>query len=146
MIEWSDLPLLGGAAFLASLLGSVAGSGGTAVLMPVLVLYFGVRDAIPILTVANMVSNASRAAFNRREIVLPVVGWFSLGAIPFALAGAALFIISPPALLTRMLGAFLIATVVWRRLRPRPPRIASAIWFAPRMENGLRSHLLERYR
>lgn len=131
MIEWTDLPLLGGAALLASLLGSVAGSGGTAVLLPVLVLYFGVRDAIPILTVANMVSNASRAAFNRREIALPVVGWFSLGAIPLALAGAALFIISPPALLTRMLGAFLIATVAWRRLRPRPPRIASAVWFAP---------------
>ncbi len=131
MIEWTDLPLLGGAALLASLLGSVAGSGGTAVLLPVLVLYFGVRDAIPILTVANMVSNGSRAAFNRREIALPVVGWFSLGAIPLALAGAALFIISPPALLTRMLGAFLIATVAWRRLRPRPPRIASAVWFAP---------------
>ena len=131
MIEWADLPLLGGAALLASLLGSVAGSGGTAVLMPVLVLYFGVRDAIPILTIANMVSNGSRVAFNRREIVLPVVGWFSLGAIPFALAGAALFIISPPALLIRMLGAFLIATVVWRRLRPHPPRIASAVWFAP---------------
>ncbi|MCZ6730634.1 MAG: TSUP family transporter, partial [SAR324 cluster bacterium] len=82
MIDYGDLPLLGGAAFLAALVGSVAGSGGTAVLMPVLVLQFGVRDAIPILTIANMVSNLSRAGFNRREIVLPVVGWFSLGAIP----------------------------------------------------------------
>ncbi|MCZ6646196.1 MAG: sulfite exporter TauE/SafE family protein [SAR324 cluster bacterium] len=131
MIDYGDLPLLGGAAFLAALVGSVAGSGGTAVLMPVLVLQFGVRDAIPILTIANMVSNLSRAGFNRREIVLPVVGWFSLGAIPLALAGALLFTVTPPEVLLRMLGGFLILMVAWRRLSPRPPRIGSVRWFAP---------------
>ena len=114
---------MGGAAFLASLLGSVAGSGGTSVLLPVMVLFFGVREAIPILTIANLVSNLSRVAFNRREIVLPVVGWFSLGAIPLALTGAVLFTLTPPGLLTRGLGVFLLGTVAWRRLSPRPPRL-----------------------
>ena len=125
------LPVLGGAAFLASLLGSVAGSGGTAVLLPVMVLFFGVREAIPILTIANLVSNLSRVAFNRREIVLPVVGWFSLGAIPLALTGAVLFTLTPPGLLTRGLGVFLLGTVAWRRLSPRPPRLERAAWFVP---------------
>ncbi len=130
----NDLPsmfLLGAAAFLAALLGSVAGSGGTTILMPALVLYYGVRDAMPILTLANMVANLSRVGFNRREIVFPVVGWFSLGGVPMALAGAVLFTIAPPTILMRGLGAFLIGMVLWRRLTPRPPRIAKAGWFAP---------------
>lgn len=126
-----DYAVIGGAAFAASLLGSVAGSGGTAVLLPVLVLYFGVKEGIPILTIANLVSNLSRVVFNRREIVLPVVGWFSLGAIPLAIGGAVLFTVAAPTLLVRLLGGFLLVTVLWRRLRPRPPRLEGAAWFLP---------------
>ena len=96
-----------------------------------MVLSFGVREAIPILTIANLVSNLSRVAFNRREIVLPVVGWFSLGAVPLALTGAVLFTLTPTGLLTRGLGAFLLGTVAWRRLLPRPPRLERAAWFVP---------------
>ncbi|MEE8394435.1 MAG: sulfite exporter TauE/SafE family protein [bacterium] len=131
MIAWSDLPVLGSVAFVAALLGSVAGSGGSAVLMPVLVLYLGIRSAIPVLTIANLAANLSRVWFNRREIVLPVVGWFVLGAIPTALAGALLFTVAPPGVLTRGLGAFLIAIVLWRRVRLQAPTIAKAAWFAP---------------
>ena len=122
---------MGLAAFCASLLGSVAGSGGTALLLPVLTLYFGVRDAIPILTIANLSSNLGRVWFNRREISIPVVGWFSLGSIPLAIAGAMLFVLTPPIVLMRILGAFLLLTVAWRRFRVRPARISSAKWFVP---------------
>ncbi|HEX2931867.1 MAG TPA: sulfite exporter TauE/SafE family protein [Candidatus Binatia bacterium] len=131
LISLFDLPVLGATAFLASLVGSVAGSGGTALLLPVLVLYFGVREAIPILTIANLSSNLGRAWFNRREISTPVVGWFSLGSIPMALTGAMLFVLTPPMLLARILGAFLLLTVTWRRLRLRPPKFSSARWFIP---------------
>jgi len=126
-----DLLVLGSTAFLASLLGSVAGSGGTALLLPVLVLYFGVREAIPILTIANLSSNFGRAWFNRRDISTPVVGWFSLGSIPLALTGAMLFVLTPPMVLARILGIFLLLTVAWRRLRLRPPKFNSARWFVP---------------
>jgi uncharacterized membrane protein YfcA len=143
-MDLMDLAVVGGAAFAASLLGSVAGSGGTAVLLPVLVLYFGVKEGIPILTIANLASNLGRVWFNRREIVLPVVGWFSLGAIPLAVGGAVLFTVAPPGLLTRLLGAFLLATVAWRRLRPRPPRLGGAMWFLPLGAGfGLLAGLLE---
>lgn len=131
MIGLSDLPVIGVAAFFASLLGSVAGSGGTALLLPVLVLYVGVQDAIPILTIANLSSNLGRAWFNRREIAVPVVGWFSLGSIPSALTGAMLFVVTSPTVLTRILGVFLLLTVVWRRLRFRPAKFNSARWFLP---------------
>jgi uncharacterized membrane protein YfcA len=131
LISSFDLPFIGAAAFVAALVGSVAGSGGTALLLPVLTLYFGVGDAIPILTIANFSSNLGRAWFNRREVVLPVVGWFSLGSIPLALTGAMLFVVSSPDLLTRILGAFLLLTVAWRRLGIKVASFSSPQWFAP---------------
>ena len=43
--------LVGAAALLASTLAAITGLGGAAVLLPVLVVAFGVHDAVPILTV-----------------------------------------------------------------------------------------------
>lgn len=115
--QWA---LLGGAALLASTLAAVAGFGGAAVLLPALVAVFGVRDAIPILTVAQLVGNGSRVWFNRRELALPVVGWFALGAVPLALAGGVVFATAPLGALQRLVGAFLLLMVVWRHV-PRAP-------------------------
>jgi len=84
--------LLGGAALLASTLAAVAGFGGAAVLLPALVAMFG----------CAMRSRSSRGPargqrqpvwFNRRELELPVVAWFALGAVPLALVGG---VLSPP--------------------------------------------------
>ncbi|MDA8204389.1 MAG: sulfite exporter TauE/SafE family protein [Chloroflexi bacterium] len=110
------------ASFVAATIAAVAGFGGAAVLLPVLVAAFGVRDAIPILTVAQLIGNASRVWFNRRELDLHVVGWFAIGAIPLAFVGGLLFAAAPLSSLTRLLGAFLLLTVAWRHLRPGPPR------------------------
>jgi hypothetical protein len=114
--------LLAGTALVASTLAAVTGFGGAAILLPVLVVIFGVRDAVPILTVAQLVGNGSRVWFNRRELDARVVGWFALGGVPLAFAGGLVFARAPLAALTRLLGAFLIALVAWRRLRPAPPR------------------------
>jgi uncharacterized membrane protein YfcA len=108
--------LLGSGAFVASTLAAVAGFGGAAVLMPMLVLMFGVREAIPILTVAQLIGNASRVWFNRDQLELPVVGWFALGGVPAALIGGFLFASAPVSFLIRLLGLFLIITVVYRHV------------------------------
>jgi uncharacterized membrane protein YfcA len=118
----SELVLVAGAAFVAATLAAVAGFGGAAVLLPVLVASFGVRDAIPILTVAQLIGNGSRVWFNRHELQLPVVGWFALGAVPLAFVGGLLFASAPLSPLTRLLGLFLLLTVAWRHVRPGPPR------------------------
>jgi uncharacterized protein len=111
-------------AFVAATLAAVTGFGGAAVLLPVLVWSFGVREAIPILTVAQLIGNGSRVWFNRRELDLPVVGWFSLGGVPLALLGGLLFAKAPLAALTRILGVFLILVVVWRhRKSPKTQRL-----------------------
>jgi uncharacterized membrane protein YfcA len=125
------LALVGGAAYVASTLAAVTGFGGAAVLLPVLVAAFGVRDAIPILTVAQLIGNGSRVWFNREELDLHVVGWFALGGIPLALLGGLLFASAPLGALTRILGAFLLFVVAWRHLRPGPPRRIPLRAFAP---------------
>ncbi len=125
-----EILLLLATALAASTIAGVAGFGGAAVLLPVLVALFGVRDAIPILTVAQLVGNASRVWLNRRELDKAVLGWFTLGAVPFAIAGGLLFAAAPLVGLTRLLGAFLIGIVVWRHAgigpRPRPAAPAFA--------------------
>lgn len=111
--------LVGPAAFAAATLAAVTGFGGAAVLLPVLVIAFGIRDAVPILTVAQLIGNGSRVWFNRRALDYRVVAWFALGGVPCALVGGWLFARAPLAGLTRLLGAFLLLVVAWRRLRPR---------------------------
>jgi uncharacterized membrane protein YfcA len=110
------LALIALAAFVASTVAAIAGFGGSAILLPVLVPAFGARDAVLILTIVQLVANASRVVVNRRELALDVVGWFSLGAVPFAVVGGLVFAAAPLPALTRRLGAFLVAAVVVRHL------------------------------
>lgn len=123
--------LVAAAAFVAATLAAVTGFGGAAVLLPVLVVAFGIRDAVPILTVAQLIGNGSRVWFNRSALDYRVVAWFALGGVPCALLGGWLFARAPLAGLTRLLGVFLLLVVAWRRLRPRatvrPPLRAFAL-------------------
>jgi uncharacterized membrane protein YfcA len=119
MLQWV---VLGFVALVASTLAAVTGFGGAAVLLPVLVAAFGMREAVPILTVAQLIGNGSRVWFNRRELAWRVVLWFAFGAVPLALLGGYLFAKAPLSALTRLLGAFLLLVVVWRHVRPRQPK------------------------
>jgi hypothetical protein len=109
-------------AFVAAMLAAITGFGGAAVLLPMLVLVFGVREAIPILTVAQLIGNGSRVWFNRRELDWKVVAWFALGGVPMAILGGILFARAPLVALTRVLGVFLILIVVWRHIWRGNPR------------------------
>lgn len=57
--------------------------------------------------------------------------WFSLGSLPLTVLGTWIFTSTDPALLTRLLGAFLLIVVVWRRLSSRPPQRRAPVWFLP---------------
>jgi uncharacterized protein len=129
-VDVALLLVLVAAALLASTLAAIAGFGGALILLPILVAAFGIRTAIPILTVAQLIGNSSRAWLNREGIDGPVVGWFALGAVPLAILGSLLFATAPLSVLSRVLGAFLLAAVAWRHLRPRPARLVPARAFA----------------
>jgi uncharacterized protein len=125
-----DMAIVAPVALIASTLAAVSGFGGAAVLLPVLILVFGVRDAVPILTVAQLAGNGSRVWFNRREVDWRIVAWFSLGGVPLAVLGAFLFARAPLAILTRLLGGLLLVVVVWRHVRRGPSKRFGAAWFA----------------
>src|SRR5271167_4899384 len=117
MLQWVVLALV---ALLASTLAAVTGFGGAAVLLPVLVAAFGVREAVPILTVAQLIGNGSRVWFNRHELDWGVIKWFALGGVPTAFIGGMLFASAPLSALTRLIGVFLLLMVVWRHVRSGP--------------------------
>ena len=108
------------AAFALAVVSAVAGFGGGVVLLPVFTALFGLRVAVPVLTLAQLVSNGSR------HLDWLLVRNFALGAVPTALAFGLLFATAPAAGLQRVLGVFLLAVVLLRHVRRRQLRRPSA--------------------
>jgi uncharacterized membrane protein YfcA len=123
--------LLAGAGLASAVLAAVTGFGGAAVLLPVLVMAFGVRDAVPTLTVAQLIGNASRVWLNRSQVSWAVVRWFALGGVPAGVVGGVLFATAPLTALKRLLGAFLLLVVVFRHTDLGTGRRMRLRWFAP---------------
>jgi len=138
----ATLALASAAAFGLALLSAVAGFGGGVLLLPVFTVLFGLRVAVPMLTLTQLSSNGFRAWLNRRELRWPLIGWFALGAVPFAVAGGLLLAHAPLGVLKRVLGAFLIGVVVWRRVRPHPRKPSDRSFAAVGAASGLGSALL----
>jgi uncharacterized membrane protein YfcA len=130
------------AAFAAAILSSIAGFGGATILLPVFVALFGARDAVAVLTVAQLASNGSRAWFNRAEINRPIVGWFAIGAVPAAVVGGLIFASAPLSALGRVMGLLLLAMVVWRRFWPNAFRPSLRAFAAVGAFSGFGSALI----
>ena len=107
---------LGAAALAASILGGAAGIGAAIALIPAVALTVGVREAVPVVTVAVTMHLFSRIWVNRASIDYGVARWFALGGVPGSVVGAFAFSNAPVELLGRGLGVFLLAVVVYRRL------------------------------
>ncbi|HXH84052.1 MAG TPA: sulfite exporter TauE/SafE family protein [Candidatus Tectomicrobia bacterium] len=108
-------------ALVASVVGGVAGFGAGVILLPFLVWTLGVRAAIPVLTVTMLLGNLSRVWWSRADTDRGVAGRFLVGAVPATALGAALFVTTPGDVLTRVVGAFLLASVPLRRWLLRGP-------------------------
>ncbi len=103
-------------AFLASTLSGIAGFGGALIFLPFLIAMYGVRASVPILTVSVLLGNASRVYFNRRELDLKLVAWFSAGSLPLALAGSFVYVALPTFWIKKGIGIFLIIAVIIKKL------------------------------
>jgi len=136
------LAISAAAAFVLALVSAVAGFGGGALLLPVFTGLFGLRVAVPVLTLTQLASNGGRVWFNRRHLRWRVIARFSLGAIPLAVAGGLLLAHAPLAPLKRILGLFLIAVVGWRRWRPHPKPPPDNAFIGVGAASGLGSALL----
>ena len=142
MSGWETLAVASAAAFVLAMVSAVAGFGGGVLLLPVFTALFGLRVAVPMLTLTQLTSNVSRVWLNRHEIRWRLVGWFAAGAVPLAIVGGLLLAHAPLTALKRGLGVFLIAVVLWRHLRPTPRRPGDPAFVAVGAASGLWSALL----
>ncbi|HML39588.1 MAG TPA: sulfite exporter TauE/SafE family protein [Bellilinea sp.] len=99
-------------AFLAAAISGAAGFGGALLLLPLLVVYVGAEQAVPLLTVAQLIGNLSRAGFGFSKIQWKPVALFLIGAIPLAILGALSFLQLSKELITRCIGLAIIVFVV----------------------------------
>ncbi len=94
--------------FVAGALSGSVGFGGGMILLPVITYFYGVEVAVPVSTIAQMLSNMSRAAMGWSEIKWKHVAWFLVPAVPFTILGAYGFAHVDKVLMTRLLCSFLI--------------------------------------
>lgn len=113
MLTWLILLIV---AWLVATISGIAGFGGSLVILPVFSHLIGAKKAIPILTVAWMMGNFSRAAFGYKEIQWKPVLYFCLGAVPAAIVGAKVFVELPAPVIMKAIGIFLLFILLLRHL------------------------------
>jgi uncharacterized protein len=99
----------------AGTLGGIVGFGSSIMLMPVLVIVFGPRQAVPIMAIAAIMANLARILAWWREVDWRAVVAYSVTGVPAAALGARTLVALPPRLVESALGLFFIAMIPLRR-------------------------------
>jgi uncharacterized membrane protein YfcA len=103
----------------AGTVGGVFGFGTSIMLMPALVLVFGPREAVPIMAIAAIMSNASRVTAWWREVDWRVTAAYCATGMPFAALGAHTLLALPTGVVEAALGVFFITMIPVRRWMTR---------------------------
>lgn len=129
MLAFLLLPLAGAAAWFIS---TVAAGGAATVLIPVVGLVLGAQLVAPVIAVASLCANPSRAWLFRDSIDWPVMRWLLPGTLLGSALGAWSLSRIPLGWLEIILGLFLLATVAYYyRGRWRPRLRVTRLWFLP---------------
>jgi uncharacterized membrane protein YfcA len=99
----------------AGTLSGIVGFGASMMLMPVLVIAFGPKQAVPIMAVAAIMANLSRVLAWWREVDWRACAAYSVTGVPAAALGARTLLALPPRVIDGALGAFFIAMIPARR-------------------------------
>ncbi len=103
----------------AGTISGVVGFGSSIMLMPLLVLHFGPRAAVPIMAVAALMANASRVAVWWRDIDWRACAAYAATGIPAAALGARTLLTIPERWADAVLGAFFLAMIPARHWMAR---------------------------
>jgi uncharacterized membrane protein YfcA len=110
-----DYALIFAIGIVAGTLSGIVGFGASIMLMPVLVIVFGPREAVPIMAIAAIMANFARVLAWWREVDWRACAAYSVTGIPSAALGARTLLVLPPHLVEGALGAFFIAMIPARR-------------------------------
>ncbi len=98
----------------AATVSGAAGFGGALLLLPLITHSIGAKAAVPVLTIAQLSGNLSRAGFGYKDIRWRPVLLFCTGAVPASALGSRLFVELPSSTIMKVIGIFLVLAVVLR--------------------------------
>ena len=99
----------------AGAVSGVIGTGSSIMLLPVLVLVFGPKQAIPIMAVAAVMANAARVMAWWCGVDWRAVAAYSIPGAPAAALGAQTLLVLPSQVIEIALGLFFLAMIPARR-------------------------------
>lgn len=108
--------LLSVMAFMTAALSGTVGFGGAILLLPILTGTIGVAKAVPLLTLIQIVGNASRVIFARSEINWKAARLYLITAIPFSALGALSFTVTPKGLMLKLIGVAILIFIALKLL------------------------------
>jgi uncharacterized protein len=112
----SAVVLLFAIALAAGALGGLVGTGSSLVLLPVLVMIYGPRVAIPVMAIAAVMANVARVAAWWREIQWRACVAYSVPGAPAAVLGAHTLLTIPQTVVDSVLGVFFLVMIPIRRI------------------------------
>jgi uncharacterized membrane protein YfcA len=121
------LLLLSSLALAAGVLSGVVGTGSSLILLPMLVVLYGPRVAVPVMAIASVFGNIGRVIAWWREIRWRPVFAYVLTGVPSAVLGAHTLLTIPPVVVDVFLAVFFLAMIPFRRLIRRS-RIRIRLW------------------
>src|SRR5689334_2219032 len=111
--------LVASVAFIAAIIGGVAGYGTGLLLPPVLVPLIGPQAVVPVIALSALMTNGSRLFAFRSYFDSPRAVLVTVAALPFCLLGAYLYTRLSGGHVAMLIGAVLILIVPARRLLTR---------------------------
>lgn len=117
-------------AFLAEVIGTMAGFGAATILTPFAALFMDMKTAITVVAVFHLFGNSSRLYFFGRQIDWRVWRQFGLTGVLFSLLGAAAAAALPSQALRLAFGLFLLLYVALSVAAPRLTLPKSALMLA----------------
>lgn len=106
-------------AFLAEVVGTVAGFGSTIILLPVALLFFDFKTALVLVAFVHLFGSVGRMLFMHRWVNWRMFWHFSWIGVFASVAGAVLVVHLEPAILQALLGVFLIAYGIFALCKPK---------------------------
>lgn len=98
-------------AFVAEVIGTMAGFGAATILTPIAVLFMDVKSAIVVVACFHLFGNASRLVFFGRHVHWKTWGQFGITAIVLSFVGARVTASLPSAAIMLLFGLFLLVYV-----------------------------------